>query len=577
MIKLNQKYLSKKGLALLLAVLFLGFVTGFFLKGGGSGKGSEVGAAPSTIEASAALGTLVYICPMNCVPPMDKGGKCPICGMELIPSHLGPETENAGQSQLKLTPEAIKLGSVQLAPVERKFVLAEVKLFGQIDYDPAHMSYIATFMPGVIDRVYVKRAGQFVRWGDPLFDIYSSDLLETQRQLIEAMKFVPSFLAFQRGLPHVAIEAPVQARARPGKSGKRSPEEETALQVINAIRHKLRIMGMPKRDIDELMKVGEPTGIATLYAPMYGQVVVQNAFEGAYVNTGTAIFTLADPQHVWAKLDAYESDYSWIRKGQEVTFETEVYPGENFRGKVVYVDPVFDPKTRTFNIGVIYPDRGGRLKAGMLVRAVIHARLRADGKLARPDDKGDTAPLVIPASAPLITGKRAVVYVAVEGKKGVFEGREVTLGPKAKDHYVVLEGLIEGDQVVVNGNFKIDSAVQILARPGMMDMKDGHSAIEYHRPGGSEIMDSDYRSERSASRLESLRPGREEEAISRADTQSIEDRRDSRNRHQRDSISRRKPGAYGDTTRPLSRSLEAYPLTRRQPDHRQKQPSGTIR
>ena len=181
---------------------------------------------------------------------------------------------------------------------------------------------------------------------------------------------------------------------------------------------------------------------------------------------------------------------------------------------------------------------------------MIHAWLRADGKLARPNDKGDSAPLVIPASAPLITGKRSVVYVAVEGKKGVFEGREVTLGPKAKDHYVVLEGLVEGDQVVVNGNFKIDSAIQIMARPGMMDMKDGHSAIEYHRPGGSEVMDSDYRAERRASRLESLRPGQEEEVISRADTASIEDRRD---RRRRDSISRRKPGTYGDTTRPSSR------------------------
>ena len=549
MTKSNQKYLTRKSIFLLLAALFLGLLTGFFLKDGGSKKGSGEDSAPSTIEASRVPGTLVYICPMNCVPPMDKEGKCPICGMELIPSHQGPETESTGLSRLKLTPEAIKLGSVQLAPVERKFVTAEVRLFGQIDYDPAHMSYVAAFMPGVIDRVYVKRAGQFVRWGDPLFDLYSPDILETQRQLTEAMKFVPSFLAFQRGLPHVAIEAPVQARVKPGESGKKSPEEETALQTINAVRHKLLIMGLPKRDIDELMKMGEPTGIATIYAPMYGQVVVQNAFEGTYVNTGSPIFTLADPQHVWAKLDAYEADYPWIRKGQEVTFQTEVYPGERFIGKIVYVDPVFDPKTRTFSIGVIYPDRGGRLKAGMLVRAVIHARLQADGKLAKPGDKGDSVPLVIPASAPLITGKRSIVYVAVEGEEGVFEGREVTLGPKAKDHYVVLEGLTEGDQVVVNGNFKIDSAVQILAKPGMMDRKGGHSATEYHRPGGSEVMDSDYRSERTASRMESLSPGQEQEPVSRPEPQSNEDLRD---RRRRDSINRRKAGAYGDNTRPMS-------------------------
>jgi len=543
----NRKYLSKKGIVLLFAALLLGVVTGLFLKG--SEKQAKEGVEPAKIEVSEGSGALVHVCPMNCVPPMDKAGKCPICGMELVPLRVGPGMDKAGPSRLKLTPEAIELGSIQLAKVVRKPVDAQVKLFGQIDYDPAHMSYVTTFMPGVIDRIYVKRAGQFVRWGDPLFDIYSSDLLETQRQLVEAMKFVPSFLAFQRGLPHVAIESPVQERKKPGESGKRSPEEKTALRTINAIRHKLLIMGLPKRDIDELMKVGEPTGIATLYAPMYGQVVVQNAFEGTYVNRGAPIFTLADPQHVWAKLDAYEADYPWIRKGQKVTFETEVYPGERFKGKIVYVDPVFDPTTRTFNIGVIYPDRGGRLKAGMLVRAVIHAGLRADGKVVGTGDKADSGPLVIPLSAPLITGKRSVVYVAVAGEEGVFEGREVVLGPKAKDHYVVLEGLNEGDQVVVNGNFKIDSAVQILARPSMMDMEDGHLATGYHSPGGSERMDSDYRTQRRASRMKSLEPGSGKESVSSEDTEKIVGRKQ---RQRRDAISRRKPGTYGDNTRPLS-------------------------
>ena len=542
----NRKYLSKKGILLLFAALLLGVVTGLFLKG--SDKETKEGVESAKIEVPEGSGVLVHVCPMNCVPPMDKAGKCPICGMELVPLRLGSEMDKAGPSRLKLTPEAIELGSIQVAPVVRKPVDAQVKLFGQIDYDPAHMSYVTTFMPGVIDRIYVKRAGQFVRWGDPLFDIYSSDLLETQRQLIGAMKFVPSFLAFQRGLPHVAIESPVQERKKP-ESGKRSPEEAAALRTINAIRHKLLIMGLPKRDIDGLMKVGEPTGIATLYAPMYGQVVVQNAFEGTYVNRGAPIFTLADPQHVWAKLEAYESDYPWIRKGQNVTFETEVYPGERFRGKIVYVDPVFDPTTRTFNIGVIYPDRGGRLKAGMLVRAVIHARLRTDGKVQGRGDKADSGSLVIPLSAPLITGKRSVVYVTVAGEAGVFEGREVVLGPKAENHYVVLEGLKEGDQVVVNGNFKIDSAVQILARPSMMDMEDGHLATGYHRPGSSERMDSDYKTRRLKSRMESLEPGAGKEPVSSEDTEKIVGRRE---RQRRDGISRRKPGTYGDNTRPLS-------------------------
>ena len=534
--------------AFMLIVLLVGLFTGFWLGGGGSRKGLPDDGAVSSMDDAGETGPVVYICPMNCVPPMDKSGKCPICGMDLTPSSLGPPEGESNAPRLRLTPEAVKIGGIQLAPVERKFVTAEVRLFGKIDYDPAHISYVTAYMPGVIDRVYVKRAGQFVRWGDPLFDIYSADLLETQQQLMEVMKYVPSFLAFQRGRPHVAKETPVQALKESHKSEKKSPEEENALKTIDAIRHKLRIMGLPKRDVDELMKVGEPTGIATVYAPMYGQVVEQNAFEGTYINTGTPIFTLADPQHVWVKLDAYEADYPWIRKGQEVTFETEVYPGETFRGKVVYIDPVFDPRTRTFKIGVIYPDRGGRLKAGMLVRSVIHARLRADGKLAGEADEPESAPLVIPASAPLITGKRAVVYVAVADEDGLFEGREVILGPRAKHHYVVMSGLREGERVVVNGNFKIDSALQILAKSSMMDMAYGRPATEYHRPGDSEDMHQEYQAQRKKSRLGNLhseghdgKPQMDEGTPERGGKKA---------ENGQGIISRRKPGGYGDTTRP---------------------------
>ncbi len=368
-------------------------------------------------------------------------------------------------SSLSLAPDTVARAGIRLAPVERKYVSAEVRLFGQVDYDPAHTAVITAFTPGVIDRVYVKRAGQFVRWGDPLFDIYSSDLVQTQKALLEAVKYVPSFLAFQEGTPHIARDAPVQAREKSKDSEERSQDVKKALETIDALRLKLSILGMPKRDIDAFMKVGEGTGIATIYASMYGQIIEQNAYEGTFVNTGTPIFTIADPQFVWVRLDAYETDYPWIRKGQELTFATDAYPGEIFKAKIVYIDPVFTTKSRTFGIGAICSeDQGGRLKAGMLVRASIKAQLNEDGMIINNRDANDRAPLVIPASAPLITGKRAVVYVAKPGDSGVFEGREVRLGPKADDFYVVVDGLREGEQVVASGNFKIDSALQILGQ-----------------------------------------------------------------------------------------------------------------
>lgn len=345
-------------------------------------------------------------------------------------------------------------------------------------------------------------------------------------------------------MPHVARDMPVQYRRKTDAPEARTAEAEEALKTISGIRHKLSILGMPKRDIDQLMKKGEATGIATVYASMYGQVSEQNAFEGSYVNTGIPIFTLADPKYIWLRLDAYESDYPWIRKGQPVEFQTEAYPGERFSGKVVYTDPVFNPETRTFTIGVVCPeDRGGRLKAGMLVRAAIHARLTADGSVADESGSVDKAPLTIPASAPLITGARAIVYVASREIDGEFEGREIMLGPKAGDDYIVAAGLEAGERVVVNGNFRIDSAVQIRATSGMMAMADGHSATGHAYHGGSRLMDASYAAERKLSRMGVDAHEAYEHEYER------EHEMEEHGRRPRTNVHRRKPGQYGDTTR----------------------------
>lgn len=545
----------KTRIAMPLAMVLMAFLIGYWLRGGDARDTPSDPLAPATVEQEEKEGRLAYVCPMMCVPPMEKPGHCPICGMDLTPVPAAGTAQEAGPPRMRLSEEAAKLAAIQVATVERRFVSAEIRLFGQMDYDPAHITNITAFTPGVIDRVYVRRAGQFVRWGDPLFDMYSSDLLSAQQQLVEAMRFVPGFLAFQSGAPHVARDTPVQVRKGTQESGERSPEAEAALEKIRAIRHKLTILGMPKRDVDELMKAGEATGLATVYAPMYGQVIEQNAFEGTYVNTGTPIMTLGDPQYVWARLDAYEADYPWLRNGQKVSFQTDAYPGETFEGEVIYIDPVFRPKTRTFAVGLIFQDRGGRMKAGMLVRAVIHARLGHEGRVVKRGEAGEKPPLVIPASAPLITGKRAIVYVAVKGQQGVFEGREIVLGPRAKDHYLVMSGLKQGEKVVVNGNFKLDSAVQILAKSSMMDIQGGHSATAHHTHGGSQAMAEDYSAERLKSRLRSLQaPGDLEDETS----PEVEARQrlgsETRTREP-STIHRRKPGMYGDSIRPKPPAL----------------------
>jgi Cu(I)/Ag(I) efflux system membrane fusion protein len=235
---------------------------------------------------------------------------------------------------------------------------------------------------------------------------------------------------------------------------------------------KLRLWGLTGEQIAEVETRGTVSDTVVVRAPAGGVVVEKNAFEGQYVSTGTRIYTIADLSHVWVKLDAYESDLPWVRPGQRVAFSTDAYPGETFEGETAFIDPVLDPRTRTAKVRVNLENPGGKLKPEMFVHGTVEAEITpaAGGRL----------PLVIPASAPLITGKRAVVYV--ETDPGVYSGREILLGPRAGDFYVVEKGLEEGERVVTQGNFKIDSAVQILARPSMMN-PEGEGALAGHVEG----------------------------------------------------------------------------------------------
>jgi Cu(I)/Ag(I) efflux system membrane fusion protein len=230
-----------------------------------------------------------------------------------------------------------------------------------------------------------------------------------------------------------------------------------------------------------------------------------------YVTTGTLIYRIADLSHVWVKLDAYESDLPWLRYGQSVEFTTESQPGEVFSGRISFIDPVLTTATRTVKLRVNVDNADGMLKPGMFVKAVVrtsvsksgtvidealvdkwispmHPEIIKDGPgdcdvcgmaLVKAGDLGFVRrggdaepPVVIPVTAPLITGKRAVVYVQHPKDPSRFEGRPVVLGVRADDYYVVTSGLEEGEKVVVNGNFKLDSALQIVAKPSMMSAHD---------------------------------------------------------------------------------------------------------
>ncbi len=433
-----------------------------------------------------------YACSMFCVPPMSRPGKCPICGMDMVEVE-GTGGDEGAPRTLTLSPMAQKLAEIQTVPVERKTVSAEIRMVGKIDYDETRLGYITAWVPGRLDRLYVDYTGVPVRKGDHMVYLYSPELSTAQTELLEALQRIQS-----------------------GKNGEGSILNERAEAWIEDIREKFRLWGMTDAQIAEIEERGTASDHMTIYAPMGGIVIHKDLLEGSYVKTGTRIYTIADLSHVWVKLDAYESDLAWLRYGQQVEFEAEAYPGETFTGKVAFIAPVLDAKTRTVKVRVNVENADGRLKPEMFVRAIARSEVAMGGRvvdaelagkwmcpmhpeivkegpgdcdrcgmpLVRTESLGFVSiqagdvevPLVIPASAPLITGKRALVYVELPDEPGTYQGREIRLGPRVGKQYIVLNGLAEGERVVVSGNFKIDSAMQIMAEPSMMSPDSGQAA-----------------------------------------------------------------------------------------------------
>ena len=459
-------------------------IVGLALGWGLGGSDTPSGPAPSAVAEQAETWT----CSMHPQIRQPGPGQCPICAMDLIPVAAPVVGDSLGPRQLRLSPTAQQLASIQTAPVERHFALVETRMVGKIAVDETQVRSITAWVAGRIDRLYVDYTGVRVEAGDHIAYLYSPELLTAQEELIQALR----------------------ARAQLGDRG-------TAL--VAAAREKLRLLGLKEEQVERVERERRASDHLTIYAPTGGVVIEKHLSEGAYVQTGTPLYTIADLSRLWLELRAYESDLSWIHYGQAVEFSTEAYPGEGFSGQISFVDPVLDERTRTVRVRVNVSNEQGRLKPGMLVWAVAQAEAGAHGRAMSPalrgkwispmhpeivrdapgtcdicgmalvraeelgygagDEAGREAPLVVPASAPLLTGKRAVVYVALG--EGLYEGREVVLGPRAGDYYLVRKGLREGEEVVVNGAFKIDSALQIRAQPSAMYPAGGAPAHGHDR------------------------------------------------------------------------------------------------
>ncbi len=442
----------------------------------------------------------MYTCSMHpSVRLPDPDAKCPICFMDLI-----PVVEDAGDGgnpmRMTLSESAKTMSKIETAKVGRFFPSAETRLYGNLVYDETSVARLSAYFPGRIERLFVNYIGVTVQKGDHLAEMYSPDLIAAFEELRQAKSSYESSTGGSEFL------------------------RSTSSQTLTAAREKLRLFGINQEQIEKIESGDFSSDELTIFAPIGGVVTHLAVRDGDYLKMGDPIATVSDLSRLWLDLEAYESQLPLLRWGMPVTFTVEAHPGEVFTGRISFIEPMVDERTRTAAVRVAVDNADMHLKPGMFSTAVVRSKVAANGAVIadelagrwvspmHPTNVSDTpgqcgvcgmdmvpaeslgvvadtsqieVPLVIPRTAVLFTGTRSVVYLSIpDQEQPTYEGRVVELGTRAGEFYTVRSGLEEGDEVVVHGAFRIDSAMQIIAKPSMM-MPSGGGGGGGHNHGGS--------------------------------------------------------------------------------------------
>jgi len=398
-----------------------------------SGPGDLPARSPSPGQASPPpkRRILYWTDPMTPGYKSDKPGKSPFMDMELVPVYddggpAGPETPKAvaGYSAIQLGSDRQQLIGVQIGKAEKRKLSKTIRAVARVAVDETTLSHIHAKFEGYIEHLFVDYTGKPVRKGQPLASIYSPDLLATEQEYL---------LAYRASRRFSSSENPDLAR-----NGK---------ELYDSARQRLLLWDIRPADIERLEKTGVPTKAVTLYSPIDGTVMSKNAVEGNRVMPGDSLFEIAGLQRVWALADVYEYEIPLVRVGQTAVATLSYLPGREWRGRITFVSPVVDEKTRTVKVRVELDNRDMTLKPDMFAEVRI-------------EQAGGDA-IAVPIDAVLSTGSRTIVFIPREG--GRFEPREVKLGNRVDGWYQVLSGIAEGEPVVTQANFLIDSESRLKA------------------------------------------------------------------------------------------------------------------
>ena len=361
---------------------------------------------------------LYWKAPMDPSFVRDRPGKSPM-GMDLVPE-CPDAGSDAPEGTVVIDPATVQNIGVRTTTVERRDLARSVRAVGRIAYDERRVSHAHTKVQGWVEKLFVDFVGQRVERGQPLLEIYSPELVATQEELLLAARY-----------RDVTSESPFDDVRAGGES------------LFVASKRRLTLWDVPERDIERLLRSGEVKRTLTLYAPASGVITRLGVRKGMEVTPNSNLYTIADLSQVWVLASVYEYELPWLSLGQSAEVELSYLPGERLRGELTYIAPFLDPKTRTAEVRLELDNTSGRLKPEMFGNAVIEGEPRRDV-------------LALPAEAIIRSGLRTIAVVALGG--GRFEPRDVELGLDSGDGWLeVVEGIGEGEEVVVSSQFLIDS------------------------------------------------------------------------------------------------------------------------
>ncbi|OGC06039.1 hypothetical protein A2V82_08240 [candidate division KSB1 bacterium RBG_16_48_16] len=389
-------------------------------------------------SASAKKKIAYYRDPMHPWYTSDKPGKAPDCGMDLVPVYEG-ESDVQG---IKIDPVTVQNIGVKVETAEKRKLSKIIRTVGKVDYDETKVYSVNTKIMGWVEKLHVDYTGKLVRKGEPLMELYSPELVSTQEEYLQAIRY-------QKQLQQSSIDA-----ARQG-----------ADDLLQSARRRLLYWDIPQEEITALEQRGAPQKTMTFYSPVDGIVMEKMVLKGQNVMPGMELYKIADLSTVWVLADIYQFELPWVKAGQSAVVELSYLPGKTFAGTITYLYPYLNMESRTAK---------ARIQVRNTADFALKPEMFATVRIASPMVVDAVA---VPEQAIIRSGERNVVVVSLGG--GYFDPREVKLGTTADGYVQILDGIKEGEKIVTSSQFLIDSESNLKAAIGLMA---GHAGMDMSKP-----------------------------------------------------------------------------------------------